>query len=149
MKNIIVDHKDRVGIIYLNRQEYLNAFDDLMGYELRVQIQKFNSDPHIGSILVSGMGRAFSAGADVGGFEATVNGEQKENRIIPYVIKNALSNKTFYCSTGKQIRDFIYIDDVISAIFKSIAFPKKVDGKIINIGYGKGHKLIFIINCVN
>ncbi len=73
---------------------------------------------------------------------------QKENRIIPYVIKNALLNKTFYCSTGKQIRDFIYIDDVISAIFKSIALPKKVDGKIINIGYGKGYKLIFIINLI-
>ena len=94
MKTIIVEQEDRVGIIYLNRQEYLNAFDDLMGYELRVQIEKFNSDPKIGSVLISGMGRAFSAGADVGGFEATVNGEQKENRISsfekwPIFIKNS------------------------------------------------------------
>ena len=81
METIVVEQQDRVGIIYLNRQEYLNAFDDLMGYELRVQIEKFNADPHIGAIVISGKGRAFSAGADVSGFEDTVNGVKKENKI--------------------------------------------------------------------
>jgi nucleoside-diphosphate-sugar epimerase len=70
---------------------------------------------------------------------------QKENRILPYVIKNSLSNKFFPCSYGLQTRDFAYISDVISAIFKSISLPKKVDGQIINIGFGKGYKLIYVI----
>ena len=33
METIVVEQQNRVGIIYLNRQEFLNAFDDLMGYE--------------------------------------------------------------------------------------------------------------------
>ena len=71
--------------------------------------------------------------------------QQKENRIIPFVIKNSLANKFFPCSYGLQTRDFAYISDVISAIFKSISHPKKVDGQIINIGFGKGYKLVYVI----
>ena len=70
---------------------------------------------------------------------------QKDNRIIPYVIKNCLLDKKFNCSTGSQIRDFIYITDVTSAIFKCFSHPKKVNNQIINIGYGKGYKLVNVI----
>ena len=59
METIVVEQQDRVGIIYLNRQEFLNAFDDLMGYELRVQIEKFNADPDIGAIVISKRTRLF------------------------------------------------------------------------------------------
>ena len=43
---------------------------------------------------------------------------QDANRIVPIVIENALKDKIFDCSSGKQLRDFIYIDDVINAIIK-------------------------------
>ena len=44
METIVVEQQDRVGIIYLNRQEFLNAFDDLMGYELRAENRSTNED---------------------------------------------------------------------------------------------------------
>ena len=61
---------------------------------------------------------------------------QDMNRIVPITIKNAIKNQKFDCSNGKQLRDFIYIDDVISALIK-ILKNSKSSGEIINIGNGK------------
>ena len=74
---------------------------------------------------------------------------QDSNRIIPYVIRNSIKNKKFACSAGNQIRDFLYIDDAINAI--TIIFKKidKANGKIFNIGLGKGIKLKYVIKKIN
>lgn len=61
---------------------------------------------------------------------------QDGNRIIPFTIMNAINNKKFDCSTGNQLRDFIYIDDLVSAIIKIIK-NENLNGEIINIGSGK------------
>ena len=61
---------------------------------------------------------------------------QDTNRVIPSTIKNAIENKKFPCSSGKQLRDFIYVEDVIDAIIK-ILKNNNVKGEIINIGSGK------------
>ena len=58
---------------------------------------------------------------------------QDTNRLIPITITNALNNKKFNCSKGNQLRDFIYIDDLINVILKVLK-NKKLDGEIINIG---------------
>ena len=55
---------------------------------------------------------------------------QDFNRLIPYVIKNCLQNKSFPCSNGNQLRDFIFIDDAINLIFKSLK-NKRSNGKIL------------------
>ena len=62
--------------------------------------------------------------------------KQDINRVIPITIKNALLDKKFNCSTGLQFRDFIYIDDVINAILKTLK-NIKTNGEIINIGSNK------------
>ena len=69
---------------------------------------------------------------------------QKPNRLIPIVINSSLKNKKFKCSDGQQLRDFLYVDDAIEAILKSLK-NKKAKGKIINIGYGKPIKVKKII----
>lgn len=61
---------------------------------------------------------------------------QATNRIIPIVINNCLKNLSFETSSGKQIRDFIYIDDLIRIIYKSLRI-KKSSGQVYNIGSGK------------
>ena len=61
---------------------------------------------------------------------------QDTNRVIPITIINALKNKSFNCSNGQQLRDFTYIDDIISAIIKTLKNLKS-SGEIINIGSGK------------
>ena len=61
---------------------------------------------------------------------------QEQNRVIPITIMNAIQNKKFNCSSGNQIRDFIYIDDLINVLLK-ILKNKKLDGEIVNIGSGE------------
>ena len=70
---------------------------------------------------------------------------QDFNRLIPYVIKNCLNDKSFPCSNGNQLRDFVFIDDAIDLIFKSFQ-NKKTIGKIFNICSGKPIKIKKIIN---
>jgi len=55
-----------------------------------------------------------------------------------------LKNKTFNCSSGEQLRDFIYINDVVKAIFKLIKSSKS-KGQIFNIGSGKPIKVKNVI----
>ena len=61
--------------------------------------------------------------------------KQDVNRLIPFTIINALKKVKFNCSAGKQFRDFMYIDDLVSAIVKTLK-SKKTNGEIINIGSG-------------
>jgi 2-(1,2-epoxy-1,2-dihydrophenyl)acetyl-CoA isomerase len=67
-EEILTETRERVGIIRLNRPAKLNAWTARMGEELQDQISRWNDDPDIGAIVITGEGRAFCAGADIGGF---------------------------------------------------------------------------------
>ena len=69
---------------------------------------------------------------------------QDTNRVIPITINNAIKNNTFDCSTGLQIRDFIYIDDLIKAIMKVLS-NRNINGEILNIASGKPIKIKNVI----
>ncbi len=74
--------------------------------------------------------------------------KQDLNRIIPFVIDSCLLDKKFPCSSGKQFKDFIDVEQVIAAILK-ILKNKDTKGEIINIGSGRPiqiKKLIKIIH---
>ena len=46
--------------------------------------------------------------------------KQDYNRLIPVVIKNCIKKKTFPCSNGSQLRDFLYVDDFVKSVFKCL-----------------------------
>ncbi len=71
--------------------------------------------------------------------------KQDINRFIPIVIEACINNKNFDCSDGKQLRDFIHVEDVVNAILKSLK-SSKAKGEIINIGTGKPQKIKDVIN---
>ena len=77
----------------------------------------------------------------------TYGPKQDLNRLIPITINSCLENRNFPCSHGTQYRDFVYIDDVIRAIFNSIN-NKKTRGQIINIGSGNPIQVKNIINII-
>ena len=72
---------------------------------------------------------------------------QKNNRLIPYVINSSIKDKAFACTDGSQLRDFLYIDDLISLISK-ILKKKNLKSGIFNVGFGKPYQIKEVINLV-
>ena len=69
---------------------------------------------------------------------------QKKNRLIPITIDSCLKNNSFACSEGKQMRDFLYVNDFIKLILK-ILNKKNVKKGIYNVGSGKSIKIKTVI----
>lgn len=65
-QNILVERRERVGLITLNRPQALNALNDALMDELGVALLSFDTDDGIGAIVLTGGERAFAAGADIG-----------------------------------------------------------------------------------
>jgi enoyl-CoA hydratase len=63
---ILVERRDRVGLITLNRPKQLNALNDQLMNELGSALLAMNGDEAIGAIVITGNEKAFAAGADIG-----------------------------------------------------------------------------------
>jgi 2-(1,2-epoxy-1,2-dihydrophenyl)acetyl-CoA isomerase len=57
---------DRVGVVTLDRPDVLNAFDDEMGRAALDAVNEAASDEEVRCIVITGSGRAFSSGEDLG-----------------------------------------------------------------------------------
>ncbi|MFV0524507.1 MAG: enoyl-CoA hydratase/isomerase family protein [Acidimicrobiales bacterium] len=66
-EQILVEDRGEVRLITLNRPEKLNAWTRRMSRELTDAIVDGNGDDQIGAFVFTGSGRAFCAGADIGG----------------------------------------------------------------------------------
>jgi enoyl-CoA hydratase len=64
-ETIIVSARDKVGWIKLNRPQALNALNTLLISELNRALDKFEVDPEIGAIVITGNEKAFAAGVDI------------------------------------------------------------------------------------
>ena len=60
------DVADRIATITVNRPDKLNALNDALMSELRIAIAEARSRHDVGAVLLTGAGRAFVAGADIG-----------------------------------------------------------------------------------
>ena len=64
-ETILVDSRNRVGVITLNRPQALNALCAELIAELNDALDAFEADDGIKAIIVTGGERAFAAGADI------------------------------------------------------------------------------------
>jgi 2-(1,2-epoxy-1,2-dihydrophenyl)acetyl-CoA isomerase len=75
-ENVLVEVADRVGTLTLNRPDKLNAFAGTMRQEIAEAMRALASDDDVRVIVVTGAGRAFCAGADIGYMqELTASGD--------------------------------------------------------------------------
>ncbi len=70
---ILFEIKDAVARITLNRPDRLNAFTEQMHKELAAALDQIRNDPSVRVLVITGAGRAFSAGQDLG--ERMMSGE--------------------------------------------------------------------------
>ena len=71
METIILEQKNGVGIIRLNRPDVLNSFNAQMAEEVLSVLDDFAKDETVRAVLLTGEGRGFCAGQDLA--EATAD----------------------------------------------------------------------------
>ena len=77
---ILYDVKDKVLTITLNRPDRLNAYTGQMQSNLIEAFDKAGKDDDVRAIIVTGAGRGFCAGADLGAGGNTFNREVRNNK---------------------------------------------------------------------
>ena len=66
MDTVLTELRDGLIILTLNRPDKLNAFNDEQHDALRRALETARDDPHCRAILLTGAGRGFCAGQDLG-----------------------------------------------------------------------------------
>jgi enoyl-CoA hydratase/carnithine racemase len=92
-QTILTDVSGKVATIWLNRPERRNSFSAEMTRELHAAFARFETDEGVRAIVVTGAGRYFSAGADLGrgggtfsrpaGADAATPEQQQAERVEP------------------------------------------------------------------
>lgn len=81
-ETIILEKKEGIATITLNRPEKLNAYTDQMAQELMDGLEDCNGDNNVRVLVVTGAGRAFCAGADMGRFHQAAEARAKGQRVV-------------------------------------------------------------------
>lgn len=64
-ETVIVERHGSVAVVNLNRPDKLNSFNGLLRRELLLAVREVNDDDTVRVVVLTGAGRAFSAGADL------------------------------------------------------------------------------------
>jgi enoyl-CoA hydratase/carnithine racemase len=73
-ETVLYDVAERVCTIALNRPDRLNAWTRQMHLDLKDAMHKAGTDPEVRAIILTGAGRGFCAGADMGGLQSISTG---------------------------------------------------------------------------
>ena len=77
-QSVIVERKERVGIIVLNRPDQFNTFNTVLAQEMCTALLELEMDESIRVIVVKGAGKAFCTGIDVSEFFGKTLQEYRE-----------------------------------------------------------------------
>ena len=89
---------DHVLTITLNRPDRLNAFTPVMGRELIAALDRADADDEVRVVVVTGAGRGFCAGADLGGGGETFDYRARQTGdAVPRDRGGLLSLRLFEC----------------------------------------------------
>ena len=121
----IIYEKQRGGVlITLNRPEAMNAISRTLIKELHQALDDVEADPEIRAVVVTGAGRAFSAGMDQG---KTASGRRRDLH-WPYGIPTGQSAAEVIDSWRSESRNFMRLWE----------FPKPIIGAINGWAMGAG-----------
>lgn len=72
-KTILVEQRDNIAVLFLNRPNKLNAFTFSMMEEIISALDSLETNDSIHAVIITGKGRAFCAGADLSSGQETFN----------------------------------------------------------------------------
>lgn len=85
-ETLLVERRGPIAVVTMNRPEKLNAWNDAMMDEFGLAFPALDADPGVAAIVVTGAGRAYCAGADVGAL-----GTRVEERASQGEFRNVLN----------------------------------------------------------
>lgn len=113
METVLHETRGAVTLLTLNRPEKLNALNYAMIDRLMARLDAAEADPSVGAVILTGAGRAFSAGGDIPEFSASIER-----------------------STEEAVREFSRRGQAMTARLET--FPKPVIAAVNGLAYGGG-----------
>ncbi|RCS58587.1 enoyl-CoA hydratase/isomerase family protein [Parvibium lacunae] len=77
---LLVEHIQEIGVIWLNRPEQKNAFNDQMIADLHQAILGMQADQRVRAVVLAAKGDAFCAGADLAWMRRMADADEETNR---------------------------------------------------------------------
>jgi enoyl-CoA hydratase len=160
-KTIIFELKNRIATITLNRPDRLNAINEDMRKDFTQLFTEIQTNDEIGVIIITGAGRAFSAGGDMEYFERDWNTQKfraESYRLTQFYDELELIEKPVLAAingpcTGAGLQITLSCDIRIASDQAKFGFRENNIGLIPGaggcsrlvklIGYGKSKELIF------
>jgi enoyl-CoA hydratase/carnithine racemase len=93
-ETLTVTSRERIGGLALNRPDKLNALSTLCLDELAAAAAWFDARPEVRVVVVTGAGRAFCAGADLGGFAVAGDRPAREGADAGRVMVESIEQMT-------------------------------------------------------
>jgi enoyl-CoA hydratase len=84
MGDVLVERVDDVAVVRLNRPDKLNALTLPMMQELIAALSEIDADATCRSVILTGAGRGFCAGADLGDVSGSDGAEDRHNPVAVY-----------------------------------------------------------------
>jgi enoyl-CoA hydratase/carnithine racemase len=98
-KSVIIDQKEGVATITLNRPERLNAIDEAMHRRLEQLFIEMDDDSRVRAIVLTGAGRAFCSGGDVKDMDKHQRGLTQKKEFAPTRHSRHLLRNMLECET--------------------------------------------------
>src|SRR5689334_18358324 len=72
---VTIEVADGIARVTLNRPETLNSWNEQLGLDLQAALERARDDDAVRAVLITGAGRGFSSGADLGEQREGTEGE--------------------------------------------------------------------------
>jgi enoyl-CoA hydratase/carnithine racemase len=74
-ETILIEKKDKISVITLNRPQKFNTFNTQMAEELNATLRQLDEDVEVQVVIIKGAGKVFSTGIDVSEFHGKTPSE--------------------------------------------------------------------------
>ena len=102
-EHLLFERRGYIGLITLNRPEKLNAWTPLMENEFLDVVNRASLDSQVRVLVVTGAGRGFCAGADMGGWSAGFEARAESRPTSSLLARDGSPDVPLALSRGKPI----------------------------------------------
>lgn len=95
-ESILLERKGAVAVVSLNRPHVHNAFDDALIAELTAALESLATDSDVRTLVLTGAGATFSAGADLNWMRGMAQAGEADNRDDALRLAKLLRNLQFF-----------------------------------------------------